>query len=190
MSSLADDVRSSAAEAYGDVPNFIAAMNAHSGAPGAVYIAADTVLMEGLLTAAEQQAVLLSICAHHNSRYDSVAHARMGLNAGLSPDTVDRLLAGETPTNERLRDLVDATQETCDDRGWLDPETVTDLEARGVERGELYEIFALYGMKTFSSFVNHIADPALDAPLQSTEQALDEVPEAPSSVEMRRLVRG
>jgi len=189
-SSLTDDVRQSAQTAYGGVPNFLDAMNAHTGVPGAVYVAADEALMDGLLAPAEQQAVLLTISAHHDSRYDSVAHARLAMDAGLSPAAVNRLLAGKLPEDERLRALVEATRQTYDERGWLDPEIVQNLEDRGVGRGELYEIFALYGMKTFSSFVNHIADPEIDSSLKSTEDALDTVPEKPSTLEMRRLVIG
>jgi alkylhydroperoxidase family enzyme len=189
-SSLSDDVRRSATEAYGAVPNFLEAMSAHSGMPGAVYVAADEALMDGLLTPAEQQAVLLAVSAHHDSRYDGVAHARLALDAGLPPRVVDRLLAGKLPRDERLRALVEATRQTYDERGWLDDDTVEALKERGVGRGELYEIFALYGMKTFACFTNHLAGPEIDAPLKPTEERLDTVPEEPSTMEMRRLVLG
>lgn len=185
-----DDVRQSAMEAYGAVPNFLETVTAHTAAAGAVYVAADQALMDGLLTAAEQQAVLLAICEHYDSRYDGVAHAHLALNAGLAPDTVDRLLSGKLPENERLRVLVEATRQTYDERGWLDSNVVQRLNDRGVSRGELYEIFALFGMKTFSSFVNHIADPEVDEALKPTEERFDNVPEEPSTLEMRRLVLG
>lgn len=189
-SSLADDVRRSATRAYGDVPNFLEQMNAHTAAPGAVYVAADQALMDGLLSPAEQQTVLLAISAHFDSRYDAVAHARLGLDAGLSPTTIDRLLSGKLPEDDRLQALVEATRQTYDERGWLDSETVQNLEDRGISRGELYEIFALHGMKTFSSFVNHLADPEIDAALKPTEKRLSTVPDEPSTMEMRRLVLG
>jgi alkylhydroperoxidase family enzyme len=161
-----------------------------SAAAGAVYVAADEVLMEGLLAPTEQQAVLLALAEHHNSRYDAVVHARLALDAGLAPSAVDRLLAGQLPQDDRLRALVEATRLTCDERGWLDADALERLRERGVSRGELYELFALHGIKTFSSFVNHIADPEIDAPLKPLEEALDHVPEEPSTLEMRRLVLG
>jgi alkylhydroperoxidase family enzyme len=189
-SSLSDDVRQSAIEAYGTVPNFLHEINTHGGVAGAVYVAADEALMDGLLSPKEQQAVLLAICFHHASRYDSIVHARMALDAGLSPQVVDRLLAGKLPQDARLRALVEATRQTYDERGWLDAETVQALEERGVDRGELYEIFALYGMKTFACFTNHITDPTIDPDFESTEDQLDNLPEEPSTMEMRRLVLG
>ncbi len=165
-------------------------MITHTSVPGAMYVAADEILMEGLLTSAEQQAVLLVFAEHYDSRYDGIVHARMALDAGLPPETVDKLLAGQLPRDDRLRALVEAARQTYDERGWLDEEAVQNLEERGISRGELYEIFALHGMKTFSSFVNHIADTDVDAPLQPTEEQLDNVPEEPSTLEMRRLVLG
>jgi hypothetical protein len=43
-------------------------MIAHTSVPGAMYVAADEILMEGLLTSAEQQAVLLVFAEHYDSR--------------------------------------------------------------------------------------------------------------------------
>lgn len=189
-SANADDVRAAAEETYRDVPNFLSAMNEHTGAPGAVYMAADRALTDGLLSPIEQQAVLLALSEHFDSRYDAVAHARLALDAGMSPTTVERILAGKLPRDDRLRALIEATRQTYDERGWLDAEALEHLQDRGVSRGELYEIFALHGMKTFSSFVNHLTDPDIDRPLQSLDKELDNVPEKPSTIEMRRLVLG
>lgn len=189
-SSLTREVEQKAKQTYGTVPNFIRAMNQFTGAPGAAYLAADDALMEGLLAPEEQQAILLTLSRHHDSRYDAIVHARLALDAGLDPTTIDQLLAGELPADERLRALIEATRQTCDDRGWLDAETVQELQNKGVRRGELYEIFALFGLKTFSSYVNHIADPDLDKGLHPTEELLDNVPEKPSTIELRRLVLG
>lgn len=190
MPSSLSDVRKSAVEAYGAVPNFLNVMNEETPVPGAVYLAADEALMNGLLSPVEQQAVLLAVSAHHNSRYDGIAHARLALDAGLDPNTVDRILGGGLPKDDRLCALIEATRQTYDERGWLDADAIRNLERRGVSRGELYEIFALYGMKTFVSFVNHIAEPEVDDALKSTEDALDNTPEEPSTLEMRRFVRG
>lgn len=187
-STLTEDVKQSATAAYGAVPNFLRNMTAHTAAPGAAYIAADQALTDGLLSPTEQQAVILAICTHHDSRYDAVAHARLALDAGLSPDVVERLLSGKLPQDTRLRALIEATRQTYDERGWLAPETIQNLEERGVSRGELYEIFALYGMKTFSSFVNHIAEPEIDPSLTSTEENIDNIPEKPSAKKRDQLV--
>ncbi len=189
-SSLADDVQHTAAEAYSTVPNLLKETNQYTGIAGAVYLAADAALMNGNLRPREQQAVLLTMARYHDSRYDAVVHARMALDAGLSPDTIDRLLAGDPVPDDRLQALVDATLRSCEERGWLDAEILRDLQRRGVSRGDLYEIFAFIGLKTFSGFTAHLADPELDGPLTDVEEALDHVPDEPDSIERQRLFMG
>ena len=187
---LADDVRQTATNAYGTVPNLFEETNAHTGIPGAVYVAADAALMDGNLRPREQQAILLTMARYHDSRYDAVVHARMALDAGLRPQTIDRLLSGEPVADDRLRVLVEATQRSCEERGWLDAETLRDFQQRGVKRGELYEIFAFIGLKTFTGFTDHLSDPELDGPLKAVEESLDHVPDEPDTIERQRLFMG
>jgi AhpD family alkylhydroperoxidase len=129
--------------------------------------------MGGLLAPTEQQAVLLLISMLHNSRYDAVVHTYMALDAGLSPQTVTRLLADEPLQDAHLRALVEATYRTHESPARLGPKMAEQFYEKGGSRGELYEVFAFYGMKRFSSFINHIAEPEIDAPLQDTEEILD-----------------
>jgi alkylhydroperoxidase family enzyme len=189
-SALVDDVRTSATDAYGTVPNLFEETNRYTGAPGAVYVAADTALMDGNLTPPEQQVVLLTMARYHDSRYDAVVHARLALDAGLSPQVIDDLLGGKPLADERLQALVEATRRSCEERGWLSPDTLQDLMARGVGHGELYEIFAFIGLKTFTAFTSHLADPEVDDSLKIVEQSLDHVPEEPDTIERQRLFQG
>jgi len=189
-SALADDVRETATEAYGTVPNLFAETNRYTGMPGAVYVAADAALMGGTLSPVEQQVVLLTMARYHDSRYDAVVHARMALDAGLSPQAVDTLLAGEVLADDRLQALVEATRRSCEKRGWLDSDTLRALEARGVGRAALYEMFAFIGLKTFTAFTAHLADPEVDGPLKIVEQSLEHVPDEPDTLDRRRLFVG
>jgi len=187
---LTDEVKQTATDAYGAVPNLLTETNRYTGVPGAVYLAADAALMDGNLRPSEQQVVLLTMARYHDSRYDAVVHARMALDAGLPPKTVDRLLAGDPLDNERHQALVDATLQSCEERGWLDAEALRDFKARGIGPGELYEIFAFIGLKTFTSFTSHIAGTDVDEPLRATEAALEQVPEEPDTIERQRLFMG
>lgn len=189
-SALADDVQQTATRAYGTVPNLLEETNQHTGIAGAVYLAADAALVDGNLRPREQQAVLLTMARYHDSRYDAVVHARMALDAGLAPDTIDQLLAGEPVLDDRLQALVEATLRSCEERGWLDAETLGDLQRRGVSRGDLYEIFAFIGLKTFTGFTAHLSDPEVDGPLKDVEDALDHVPDEPDTIERQRLFMG
>ena len=189
-SALADDVRQTAADAYGTVPNLFEETNPYTGIPGAVYVAADAALMDGNLRPAEQQVVLLTMARYHDCRYDAVVHARMALDAGLPPEIIERLLAGASLPDDRIQVLVDATLRSCEERGWLDAETLRDFQKRGVGYGELYEIFAFIGMKTFTGFTAHLADPEVDGALEEVEETLDHVPDEPDTIERERLFMG
>lgn len=178
------------ADAYGVVPNLFKETNEYTEIPGAVYVAADTALVNGNLQPQEQQVVLLTMAQYHDSRYDAVVHARMGVDAGLAPEVIDRLLDEEPLPDDRLQALVDATLQSCEQRGWLDPDALRSFENRGVGRGDLYEIFAFIGLKTFSSFTSHLVDPEIDGPLQSVEESVDHLPEEPDTLERQRLFVG
>jgi len=189
-SALADDVRETAHDTYRTVPNLLEETNRYTGAPGAVYVAADAALMEGGLSPADQQVVLLTMARYHDSRYDAVVHARMALDAGLPPETIDALLTGGPLSDDRRQALVEATERSCEERGWLDPDLLRSLENRGVGRGALYEIFAFIGLKTFTAFTSHLADPEVDGPLKAVEQSLEHVPDEPDTIERQRLFMG
>lgn len=187
---LIEDISRHAAGAYGRVPNLIKETNEYTGMPGAVYVAADAALMNGVLTPPEQQVVLLTMARYHDSRYDAVIHARLALDAGVPPETVTRLLAGNRLRDRRLQGLVDATLRSCEERGWLDEDTLRTLKKSGVNRGDLYEIFAFIGLKTFTGFTEHISDPETDGPLKQLEESLPHVPEKPKRIERQRLFMG
>lgn len=189
-SSMADNVRKTATAAYERVPNLFQETNRYTGLPGAVYVAADAALMDGNLAPHEQQVVLLTMARYHNSRYDAVVHARLALDAGLSPRAVDALLTGKSLPHDRIQALVDATRQSCEERGWLDPDTLHDFEERGIGRGELYEIFAFIALKTLSGFTCHLVNPELDDPLKDVAASLEEIPEKPDAIERDRLFMG
>ena len=188
-SSPVDDIHDTAKDTYGAVPNFLEEVNRHSRVLGTAYIEADEALMGGLLAPTEQQAVLLLISLLHNSRYDAVVHTYMALDAGLSPQTVTHLLAEEPPQDAHLRALVEATYRAHDGSARLGPEMAERFYDKGGSKGELYEVFALYGMKRFSSFVNHIAEPEVDAPFRKTEEILDTASEELADEERQQIAR-
>jgi alkylhydroperoxidase family enzyme len=187
---LASEVERRARDTYGVVPNLFSALSDYTGMPGAVYMAADEALTGGLLSPVEQQAILLDLARYYGSRYDAVVHARLALDAGLPSEAIDQLLKGELPSADPLRALVEATRASCEQRGWLDAETLGAFQSRGVSRGKLFEIFALIGMKAFTGFTLHITGVEVDDALKPTEAQLSTVPEKPADVRRQRLFIG
>jgi AhpD family alkylhydroperoxidase len=162
----ATEVQNQAKQAFGFVPNLITEMTDHNPAVGAAYLSANGALEDGVLTPAEQQAVILAVSSFNDCHYCTKAHAAAGQQAGLSAETVTTINAGGLPDDERLQTLVQTTRKVLGKRGWLSDTDLSDLEVDGIDRGELYEIVALVGAKTISNYINHIAGTEVDEPFR------------------------
>jgi uncharacterized peroxidase-related enzyme len=163
----AEQVHEKAKQALGFVPNLITEMTDENPAVADAYLTSQGLLEEGgVLSPAEQQAVILAVSSYNDCHYCTKAHAVAGQQAGLDADTVDAINAGGLPTDERLRALVRATRRILGKRGWLSDGDEAEFEDLGLGRPELYEIVTLAGIKTISNYVNHIADTEVDEPFR------------------------
>lgn len=163
----AEQVHEKAEQALGFVPNLITEMTTENPAVGDAYLTSQGILEEGgVLSPAEQQAVILAVSSYNDCHYCTKAHAVAGQQAGLDTETVDTINEGGLPSNQRLRSLVRATRRILGKRGWLSDADETEFDDLGLGRPELYEIVSLVGIKTMSNYVNHIAGTEIDEPFQ------------------------
>lgn len=159
----AQNVKDSAREALGFLPNLFEELSEHNPAVAELYLSTVDAIEDGTLSALEREAILLTVSRYNDCHYCTKLHRKMAVSEGLDRDTVETINSGGLPSNERLRVLVQATRLLLDKRGWLDEEDLKSLHKRGVDRAELYEINALIGLKTFSNYVNHVAQTEVDA---------------------------
>ena len=152
-----------AKSAFGMVPNLIKEMSAHNPTVAHAYLDASATMGEGVLSAKEEQVVILAISAYNDCHYCTKAHGAAGQAAGLSQETVDTLISGGLPENDRYRALVQASRRILGKRGWLSDADQEELSGLGLGRDVLYEIVGLVGVKTISNYVNHIAHTDIDA---------------------------
>jgi uncharacterized peroxidase-related enzyme len=153
-----------AREALGFVPNLIKELSEHNPAAAKLYLSTTGLLGEGgSLTTPEQEVVLLAVSRYNDCHYCTSVHGKKAVSAGLDRETVETVNSGGLPSDNRLRVLVQATRLMLDKRGWLDEEDLDSLQKKGVDRAELYEINALIGIKTFSNYVNHVAQTEVDS---------------------------
>ena len=163
----AEQVHEKAKQALGFVPNLITEMTDENPAVADAYLTSQGLLEAGgVLSPAEQQAVILAVSSYNDCHYCTKAHAVAGQQAGLDADTVDAINAGGLPADERLRALVRATRRILGKRGWLSDGDEAEFADLGLSRPELYEIVSLVGIKTISNYVNHIAGTEVDAPFE------------------------
>lgn len=191
MSAIAaSEIKAKARSTYGIVPNFFAETGAYTEIPATTYMIADEALLSGVLTCREQQAVLLELARCLNSRYDAVIHARMALDAGLSPKIVGQLLDGKNIGNQRINTLVKTTRLSHKKRAWLSPDELDNLQQDNITRGDLYEIFAFIGIKKMTAFTHHMSDFPIEAPLQPINKTMNNRFQKPENIKRQRLFTG
>jgi len=163
----AQAVQEAARDALGFVPNLVRELSEHNPAAAKLYLNTTGLLEQGRLPDAEREVVLLAVSRYNDCHYCTSVHGKMAMSSGLSRETMETINSGGLPSDERLRVLVQATRLMLDKRGWLDEEDLNSLEKKGVTRAELYEISAIIGVKTFSNYVNHVAQTEVGAQFQT-----------------------
>jgi len=159
----AEQVHEKAKQALGFVPNLVKEITKENPAVGDAYLTATGIVEDGgVLSAAEQQAVILATSSYNDCHYCTKAHAAAGQQAGLDAETVATINEGGLPSDDRLKSLVRATRRILGKRGWLSDADEAEFADLDLERPALYEIIALVGIKTISNYVNHIAGTEVD----------------------------
>lgn len=158
----ADAVRETAREAFGFVPNLVDEIATHNPAVAEVYLKANGAIANGVLSAAEEQVVILAISTYNDCHYCTKAHAAAGTQAGLDAATIETILDGGLPDNDRFRALIQATRRVLGKRGWLNDGDLAEFEDLDLGRDVIYEIVGLVGIKTISNYVNHIGQTEVD----------------------------
>ncbi|PQJ34696.1 hypothetical protein BSZ35_08870 [Salinibacter sp. 10B] len=163
----AEQVHDKAKQALGFVPNLVSEITKENPAVGDAYLSSQGIIEEGgVLSPAEQQAVILAVSSYNDCHYCTKAHAVAGQQAGLDAETTATINEGGLPDDERLRSLVRATRRILGKRGWLSGADEEEFDDLGLGRPELYEIIGLVGVKTISNYVNHIAGTEVDEPFR------------------------
>lgn len=113
-------------KAIGNVPNTFAAIGAHGPAPLKAILQADGVLTAGSLSKQDQETIKLLVSEVAGCNYSVAAHSMLGKLAGLKPDVLKQIRAGE-PTGDAKRDaLVRFVRFLVQARG-----TIAEAEIRG-----------------------------------------------------------
>ncbi len=149
-------------QTYGFVPNLYTEFATHSPAVADVYLTAMKLIGEASLSPKEQQAVILAISSYNDCAYCKAAHGTVAGMVGIAKEEIEAITAGDLPSDSRLRSLITVSRRILEKRGWLSADDLAEFEAQDIDRGQIYEIVALIGIKTISNFANHIADTEID----------------------------
>lgn len=148
-------------EKYGFIPNVLAEM-AKSPAALKVYVDGNKALADASLSPKQQQVAQLMASVNNDCEYCKAAHSTGAKAAGVDAADIEAITSGNLPQDDHLHGVAKATHLIGEKQGWLDENDLSALEEKGVDKGQLYEVIAIVGLKTLSNYVNHIAHTEID----------------------------
>jgi uncharacterized peroxidase-related enzyme len=151
-------------KAAGSVPNTFAAIGAHGPAALRAVLAADAVLASGTLTRRDQETIKLVISEIAGCDYCVAAHSMLGKLAGLKPDELKTIRAGE-PTGDAKRDaLVRFVRILAEAGGTISLEDFAAIKGAGYSDAQLVDISLAFATTVFTNIFNRINDTEIDFP--------------------------
>jgi len=146
---------------YGFVPNLFAIL---AEAPAALetYATLASILDKTSLSPTERQIVLLAVSHENGCGYCMAAHSAIAGMLGVSAEVIAALRDGQPLAEPRLEALRTLTTRIVRDRGFLPPAQVQAFFDAGYTRAQLLEVLVGVAIKTFSNYVNHLAETPLD----------------------------
>ncbi|MGN4149150.1 carboxymuconolactone decarboxylase family protein [Burkholderia gladioli] len=151
-------------KAVGKVPNAYATIGTHHPEALAAMLGIDAILAGGTLSKAEIETIKLAVSENAGCDYCIAAHTLAGKFAGLSPEAMRQIRAGE-PTGDVKRDaLVTYVRSVVSTRGTLPAEQLDHFIAAGFTERQVIEVSLAIASITFTNLVNRANDTTLDFP--------------------------
>ncbi|MCA8168620.1 carboxymuconolactone decarboxylase family protein [Burkholderia gladioli] len=151
-------------KAVGKVPNAYATIGTHHPEALAALLGIDAILAGGTLSKAEIETIKLAVSENAGCDYCIAAHTLAGKFAGLSPEAMRQIRAGE-PTGDVKRDaLVTYVRSVVSTRGTVPAEQLDHFIAAGFTERQVIEVSLAIASITFTNLVNRANDTTLDFP--------------------------
>jgi len=151
-------------KAAGSVPNTYAAIGAHGPAALKAILQADGVLAAGSLSRKDLETIKLIVSEVAGCDYCVAAHSMLGKMAGLAPDALKQIRAGQ-PTGEARRDaLADFVRNLVWTSGTISDAEFSAIRAAGYTDAQLVDISLAIAVTAFTNVFNRINDTDVDFP--------------------------
>ena len=151
-------------KAAGTVPNTFAAIGAHGPAALKAVLQADGVLAAGSLSKPDQETIKLVVSEVAGCDYCVAAHSLLGKLAGLAPEVLRQIRAGQ-PTGDAKRDaLVRFVRMLTQTSGTISEAEVEAIRAAGYTDAQLVDIGLAIALTVFTNVFNRINDTDIDFP--------------------------
>jgi len=118
---------------------------------------------ESGFTLVEQEVVFLTISREHGCPYCVAAHSQIADDAsGVPPAVTDAIRDGRPVPDPKLRALSEFTRTLIVKQGWPDRADVEPFLAAGYTERHILDIVLAVGVKTLSTWTNHLFGTPLD----------------------------
>lgn len=157
--------------AAGSVPNTYAAIGALGPAALKVILQADGVLAASTLSKQDWETVKLIVSEAAGCDYCVAAHSTLGKLAGLAPETLTQIRAGQLTGDAKRDALVRFVRNLARTSGTISERDFTAIKAAGYTDAQLVDISLAVAVTTFTNVFNRINDTAIDFPAVRIESS-------------------
>lgn len=161
-------------KAFGFIPNLVAVL-AESPAGVKAYRTLMDIFDESSLTPTERQVVLLAVSRYNECHYCVSAHSVIADMQKVPQDVTDAIRNDLSITDGKLEALRVFTTEVVDKRGWVNKEDVQTFLDNGYTRQQLIEVITGVSLKTYSNYLNHIAEIPVDDAFASRAWSVSDI---------------
>jgi AhpD family alkylhydroperoxidase len=152
--------------AVGMVPNLAAAM-AESPALLEGFATLRAIFQSGTFSPVEREVLSLTNAVENGCNYCRAIHSTFALKVGAPDDVVRRLRAGASPSDPKLKALVDFGRAVVRDRGHVPPETFQAFLDAGYTKAQALEVLLGLATSIIANYAGHFTEPELDEPLRA-----------------------
>ncbi|CAM3712894.1 Carboxymuconolactone decarboxylase-like domain-containing protein [Bordetella sputigena] len=151
-------------KANGKLPNLYATLGHLAPASLSAYLSAEAVLARASLSRQDLETIKLLVSELSGCDYCLAAHTMLAKMAGLAPETLPRIRAGEATGDAKRDALVRFVRVIQQTRGTLPAAEVDAIRAAGYTDAQLADIAFAYALITYTNTFNRINDTDIDFP--------------------------
>lgn len=148
----------------GGIPNLFAALGHLTPQALSAVLGAEGVLASGSLSKQELETIKLLISELTGCDYCIAAHVMLGKLAGLKPDTLKQIRAGDATGDDKRDALIRFVRVLHETRGTVAQADVQAIRDAGYSDAQLAEISLAIALTIFTNTFNRINDTDLDFP--------------------------
>lgn len=151
-------------DAFGWVPNCLAAIAAHGPEALNVILGADAVLSAGSLSERDRVIIKLVISVVSGCHYCVAAHNHAAMLIGLTPDELKLVHDGKPTGDIKLDTLVQFVRDLAQSHGTVKDADFFAIKRVGYTNAQLVEISLSFAVTIFTSIFNRIKNTEIDFP--------------------------